>query len=991
MWTGLLVLPDGSELYSGDPARDAVMAITHTSRVQGEAEDLVPGGVASDELQIKVWLKAGGTLRITAGEELVYYRLDAAGKRTLVGHFLTDKPTRSSRNAYKITARDRMSLTDVDLSPWLRSIQGEFPMTLATFARRVAEKCGLTLADGLPRNGDYLVRAFYADDLTGRQLLSWVAEATATFCHCTPAGEIAFSWYQPFGPRITPATTVIPTIYRPDGRVFRQGVEEYGYLSGSLTYEDYTTPAIDKVQIRQSDSDVGVIYPAEEQGSNAWVIQSNLLLTTDSDANLRPVAQALYEAFRGIDYTPCSFSVPASVEIEAGSIVELEDVRGNRFTTYVMEATVSGSKRTLRSTGNAKRDGNAATNRQILKNLTGKMLEIQTSVDGLDIKASQLDGDFAELQLTVEGLSSRVEQDFTDLQGYVDEQTGKVLESAQSAITQTSTQIRSEVKASYSVALTGNLLEHPDFSDAEAAENVQIANGRLTAQANGKNYYYYTQLSQAAHPIISNRYLRVRFLYRCTQAFSDASDSVSILIRAYSNDVITTWRFSDASRPFASLPVKEWQIYDAVTDTPVCQDVGATEVYFDIGLQSDTGTVEIRDFYIGVAEAAELDKELERYKTEASSALTQTANTIRAEVSATYAPLSYVDEKTGQALESANSALEQTATQIRTEVSANYATKAYADSASAAALQSAQSTITQTADTIRAEVKATYATQEYAASAASDALASAQSAISQSASQIRTEISASYATKSYADTAADSALQSAKSSITQSATSIKAEVSANYATKSSLNSYTKTGEVRSKFAMDPSSITVESGAVKFKGNTFQVEATNFSVDPNGTVRLVTADSYSRATIANGVFEIACKRSGSWRRAVTMASHNTGVSDVICYDESNKPAIYMMYTDGVEVSSDGSSVGFGNKYAMLQFGNGAGITSGIVGYNQSIPGQSLIFYGSSERQYGLKLGVTDGTWALAPVTARYLGLGTREHPFDTIYCKQVVQV
>ena len=730
MWTGLLVLPDGSELYSGDPARDAVMAITHTSRVQGEAEDLVPGGVASDELQIKVWLKAGGTLRITAGEELVYYRLDTAGKRTLVGHFLTDKPTRSSRNAYKITARDRMSLADVDLSPWLRSIQGEFPMPLETFARRVAEKCGLTLSGSLPRNGDYLVRAFYADDLTGRQLLSWVAEATATFCHCTPAGELAFSWYQPFGPRITPATTVIPTIYRPDGRVFRQGVEEYGYLSGSLTYEDYTTPAIDKVQIRQSDSDVGVIYPAEEQGSSAWVIQSNLLLTTDSDANLRPVAQALYEAFRGIAYTPCSFSVPASVEIQAGSIVELEDVRGNTFTTYVMEATVSGTKRTLRSTGNAKRDGNAATNRQILKNLTGKMLEIQTSVDGLDIKASQLDGDFAELQLTVEGLSSRVEQNFTDLQGYVDDQTGQVLESAQSSISQTATQIRSEVKA-------------------------------------------------------------------------------------------------------------------------------------------------------------------------------------------------------------------------------------------------------------------TYATQEYAASAASDALASAQSAISQTATQIRSEVSASYATKSYADTAADSALQSAKSSISQSATSIKAEVSANYATKSSLNSYTKTGEVRSKFAMDPSSVTVESGAVTFKGNTFRVEATNFSVDPNGTVRLVTADAYSRATIANGVFEIANQRDGTWKRAATMASHDNGSTDVVCYDENGNLAIAIAYTDGL--NSSGSSINFTDKFARLMFGNGAAITSGYMKYGEDIPGQQLIFYGSGERQYGLKLGVMDGTWALAPVTARYLGLGTREHPFDTIYCKQVVQV
>ena len=740
MFKNILVLDDGAELSAGKAGTDAILSLTHTSTVNSET-NLMPGAACSDKIEAVFWVQPGGSLRITSGTRMTYYRQDEAGRRKQIGVFTAIKPTRASRNTYKVFAYDNISKSDGNLSPWLRSIQGEFPMPLETFARRVAEKCGLTISGSLPCNGNYLVRAFYADDLTGRQLLSWVAEASATYCHCTPTGEITFSWYQNangngVGPGFSEQRAVLRMAGKirrgADGSLFRVGAAQYGYYAGTLTYEDYTTPAIDKVQIRQSDNDVGVIYPESEKGSNAWVIQSNLLLTTDSDANLRPVAQALYEAFRGIAYTPCSFSVPASVEIGAGSIVAVEDARGNTFTTYVMEAVVSGGKRTLRSTGNAKRDGNAATNRQILRNLTGKMLEIQTSVDGLNIKASQLDGDFAQLELTVEGLSSRVEQDFTDLQDYVDEQTGQVLKTAQSSIT-------------------------------------------------------------------------------------------------------------------------------------------------------------------------------------------------------------------------------------------------------------------QTANSIRAEVKATYATQDYADTLAEDMLASAQSAITQSAAQIRSEVSAIYATKAYAETAADSALQSAKSSITQTADSIKAEVSASYATKDSLNGYTKTNEVRSKFAMDASSVTVESGAVKFKGNAFQVEATNFSVDPNGTVRLVTADSYSRATIANGVFEIACKRNGSWRRAVTMASHNSGVSDLICYDENNKPAVYMEYTDGVEVSSDGSSVGFGEKRAALRFGNGASITSGHVNYDEAIPGQSLIFYGSSERAYGLKLGVTDGTWALAPVTARYLQLGTPQHPFDTIYCKQVVQV
>ena len=55
-------------------------------------------------------------------------------------------------------------------------------MTLWKFAGLVAQRCGVTIGNSsLPRNGTYLVQAFYADNLTGRQLLAWVAEASCTF------------------------------------------------------------------------------------------------------------------------------------------------------------------------------------------------------------------------------------------------------------------------------------------------------------------------------------------------------------------------------------------------------------------------------------------------------------------------------------------------------------------------------------------------------------------------------------------------------------------------------------------------------------------------------------------------------------------------------------------------------------------------------------------------------------------------------------------
>ena len=43
--------------------------------------------------------------------------------------------------------------------------------------------------------------------------------------------------------------------------------------------------------------------------------------------------------------------------------------------------------------------------------LTGKMLEIKTSVYGLEVKASDLTGKYTDLKATVDGLSSEVKKD----------------------------------------------------------------------------------------------------------------------------------------------------------------------------------------------------------------------------------------------------------------------------------------------------------------------------------------------------------------------------------------------------------------------------------------------------------------------------------------------------------------------------------------------------------------------------------------------------
>ncbi len=396
MYYSVLRLPNGTELKGGE-AGSTLKALTLHAAVNAGQEFTIASAF-SDYIEAEIWADPDGSLQITAGDALTYYRQDDAGNRTKVGVFYAEKPTRTKRNSYKVTAYDTMSKLDADFSGWLHANQAQFPKTIWQLVQLACQRAGVTLASSsLLINGSYSVQAFYADDLTCRQIISWAAEAAGCYAHMNADGKLQFLTYT--DKRSTAKIT-------PDG-----ASNSTAYYADSLSYEDYAVKAIEKVQIRQSDSDVGVIYPDSTTATNTYAVQGNLLLTTGTEANLKTVAQNLYNVLKSVTYTPCKVSVPSSSGLACGQIVHVKDARGREFDTYLMSATISSGKASFESVGSASRESSSAVNNQSYKNLTGKMLEIKTSVDGLEVKASDLTGKYTDLKATVDGLSSEVKKD----------------------------------------------------------------------------------------------------------------------------------------------------------------------------------------------------------------------------------------------------------------------------------------------------------------------------------------------------------------------------------------------------------------------------------------------------------------------------------------------------------------------------------------------------------------------------------------------------
>jgi len=487
MFLHKITLPDGTALDSS-----VIRSVQLTEQVNDNT-DLCPGAACAACAEIELWAPRNG-LTIAQGTEITLVRIDAeSGARTPVGVFLAEKPVKASANVIRVTAYDRMTLLDKDLSPWLREQQEAFPMTVKALVQAACAQCGVELAPGTLEaqvNTGYSVPAFYTDDLTGRQIIQWAAQAMCRFARMTPAGQLEFAWYTDharsgIGPGAGSAWTALDLsgqlLATVDGEVWTFAQPQAGYFTGTLSYEDYTTAPIDKVQIRQSDDDVGVIYPPDEAGTNALVLQGNLLLATQTADALRPVARAIFEQMQGVTYTPLQVSIPLDAGAPApGEIITVTDAYGRTMQAYIMQRTISGQKVTLESTGNARRDGTSAVNNQKWQNLQGKVLEIQTSVDGLKITAADLAGGIASLELTVDGLRTEVsgKLDGDEAQTLIDQSLqGISLSASTSGTTSTLTLKAGDVTlSSANITFTGFVT----FADLSSTGKTTINGGNIT-------------------------------------------------------------------------------------------------------------------------------------------------------------------------------------------------------------------------------------------------------------------------------------------------------------------------------------------------------------------------------------------------------------------------------------------------------------------------------------------------------------------------------
>lgn len=415
MLKNLIVLPNGTELYSGVGKTNNIRNATITQCVNSGTE-LTLGSTCAAMLECTIQAPNGG-LSIAAGTEITLYKVDG-DNRTKVGLFTLEKPTQSSAHIYKITAYDRVSWLDKNLGTWLEALDG-WPYSMLTLAQMVCRECGLILATESIPNGSFQVQRFYGSDITGRKIMEWIGQLAGRFCRANADGEIEFAWYG-------------------DGAAHELApAGDHYYFASALSYEDYVVPGIGALQIKRSTDDVGVIYPNTDAAKNVYVISGNFLAAGVADEILAAAAETVYKEVYRTTYTPFKVAAPASYGIEAGDSITLADSNGTIITSYVMTVTRKGQRLTLEATGSASRDSSTNVNNESVKSLEGKLLEITKDVNGISVNVKKIEADneatresVSNLEQTAEEISAGVEEVSKDLNGKIEENTNLIKQTA---------------------------------------------------------------------------------------------------------------------------------------------------------------------------------------------------------------------------------------------------------------------------------------------------------------------------------------------------------------------------------------------------------------------------------------------------------------------------------------------------------------------------------------------------------------------------------
>ena len=343
----------------------------------------------------------------------------------------SDVPTADKRYR-EVTAYDIMyDILNTDVSTWYESLK--FPMTLKNFRNSFLSYFGIEQEEvNLPQDEMTVEKTVSPSSMSGKDVILSICEINGCFGKIGRDGKFKYVFLQQDIHGLYPDNDLYP-----DNTLFPRNsssIKVPNNIYITCTYEDFVTQRIDKLQIRQSENDVGSIVGT---GNNCYIVQNNFLVYGKNTDELKEIAEKLFEEIKNISYRPFDATKLGNPCLETGDAIRIV-TKYELVESYIFKRTIKGIQSLRESISSSG-----------VYEYSEKVNSVNSSIIQLKGKTNELERNVEETKSTItdveKGLQSQITQNAEMISTEVTRAKGAE-GSLSTRITQTADSITSEVE-----------------------------------------------------------------------------------------------------------------------------------------------------------------------------------------------------------------------------------------------------------------------------------------------------------------------------------------------------------------------------------------------------------------------------------------------------------------------------------------------------------------------------------------------------------------
>lgn len=301
-----------------------------------------------------------------AGKRVQVYQVIGDNTVVLITGTVASSEISSDKNSRDVIIYDDLyTLRGKNVAEWYNALK--FPLSLNSFTRSLLTnmKVSVSITMNLSQSSVQVTKTINTDALSFGDVIKPICSLCGGFGYMTPEGKFDILY-------LTNDTVDLT-------------------IASGFKAQQFEAKAIDKVQIRSSETDIGGIAGT---GTNAYILQGNFICYNKTAEELNAIATTLLNKIQGHPYTPFSGSMIISdPTLDLSKLYNITSASGETsISSYIFSTKFSGIQTfecEIESGGKEERTEVVSDTNTELSIVNNKWLNLTKNVDGLSVEVGK--------------------------------------------------------------------------------------------------------------------------------------------------------------------------------------------------------------------------------------------------------------------------------------------------------------------------------------------------------------------------------------------------------------------------------------------------------------------------------------------------------------------------------------------------------------------------------------------------------------------------